>query len=121
MIDKINNIIEHYGTKGMKWGVRKDRKGSGKRKSARAVAKGLSDEELKARVDRLNTEKRYVELVEGKGGSSTTGRGRKAVTKLVQDAAKESVKNFIVSDAITPVLKTYVGPLVKKTLRVSQG
>lgn len=32
--DSLDNFLEHHGVKGMKWGVRKDRKSSGKKKTS---------------------------------------------------------------------------------------
>lgn len=47
----MTEALMHYGVKGMKWGVRKSE-----------IAQ-LSDEELQRRVNRLNLEKRYKELM----------------------------------------------------------
>lgn len=50
-----DNVLEHHGVKGMKWGVRKDRKGSGSgsnRKSSdkKSIIKGVSGESVKKAV-----------------------------------------------------------------------
>lgn len=59
------NYIEHYGVKGMKWGVR--RKPSPVKTSAvdrkRKVSK-LSDNELNRSINRLEKEKKYRELLD---------------------------------------------------------
>lgn len=47
----IDDCLMHYGVKGMKWGVRKDRGSSGKRKTTSAKSKSKStDSELKDKV-----------------------------------------------------------------------
>lgn len=47
----IDDYLMHYGVKGMKWGVRKDRGSSGKRKTTSAKSKSKStDSELKDKV-----------------------------------------------------------------------
>ncbi len=89
----IDNILEHYGTKGMKWGVRK-KSGSGKKKSAKQTVKTLTNKELKKRVDRLNMEKQYVDLV-GKSSSSSILKGRAVVTQMVKTAGKQKMQSLI--------------------------
>lgn len=72
--------IFHYGVPGMKWGVRKERRSSSglatgtprsyrKSKKARQkageVAEQMDYKELQRKVQRLELEKRYVDLVAG--------------------------------------------------------
>ena len=65
-----NNELRHYGIKGMKWGVRRfqNEDGSytaaGKRRAKQQKAESMSDEELAARVKRLNMEKTYKPRIE---------------------------------------------------------
>ena len=88
---EILNELEHYGVKGMKWGIRKDRssKSSGtKKKSARSEArakkkkaaaaskaasnpKNMSNEELRKRNERMRLEQEYKRLK--KEGRPSTG------------------------------------------------
>lgn len=86
------SFLEHYGKKGMKWGVRKDRK-SGKGKSAKQIAKTLTDAELKKRVNRLNMEKQYVDLV--KGAPSSVSKGRGLVTQMLKTAGKQKAQSLV--------------------------
>ncbi len=98
-----HDILEHYGTKGMKWGVRKVRgSAKGKGKSARKTAKTLTNKELKKRVDRLNMEKQYTEL-SNKKNATTTSRGKAFVTKILVTAGKQKMQQLAtkaVSDVV---------------------
>lgn len=59
--------LAHYGVKGMKWGVRKDRYSSNPNaKKKKASVKDLSDEELRTKLKRMNMEAQYVKLTSPK-------------------------------------------------------
>lgn len=64
--EKAKNVIEHYGTKGMQWGVRKKRSASASSKSTSKLTKKkgfqLTDDELKKVNARLSLEKTYSQL-----------------------------------------------------------
>ena len=79
----INGELYHYGVPGMKWGVRKDRSASSsgrglfgwKRKNnpndprinvKKKKLSELSDAEIKARIARLDLEKKYIDAVNNK-------------------------------------------------------
>lgn len=88
-------FLEHYGVKGMRWGVRrsnrsKKRSGSTPKKrrapSAKTLsnrAKRLSDEDLKDRISRMELEKKYIDL-----SRNTTGAGKKYTRELIESAGK---------------------------------
>lgn len=98
--DAVEDFLQHYGVKGMRWGFRKDG-GSGGRKAAsskesadskKAAAakakvgrkgntKALSNDELQALVKRMNLEKQYKNLSSEKAVSP-------AHTKLARTGAK---------------------------------
>ena len=100
--------LEHYGVKGMKWGVRKNRPSSGKKrrkgpvqininvgrksnkKDSKEGIKGLTDQELLARVNRLNLEKRYREL-----SSPQKSAGKQFVTDVISQSGKEVAKKYV--------------------------
>jgi hypothetical protein len=88
----LDNFLEHFGTKGMKWGIRKDRKGSGK-KSAKQTAKTLTNKELKKRVDRMNMEKQYSSLAK-KDAEASMSKGQKIVNGVVADFGNRVVKDL---------------------------
>lgn len=48
----MSDIIQHFGVKGMKWGVRKDRKS----------VKNMTDKELQNANNRMRLEREYKEL-----------------------------------------------------------
>lgn len=73
-IQNFADAIAQYGVKGMKWGVRKDRKGSSSRS-----AKDIPDDELKKTVARMELEQKYLKL---------TAPQRSAGKKIVMDSLK---------------------------------
>ena len=80
-----NNELRHYGIKGMKWGVRRfqNEDGSytaaGKRRAKQQKAESMSDEELAARVKRLNMEKTYKKLSKESEPKSTLEKSKDVV------------------------------------------
>lgn len=100
--EETQEFLEHYGVKGMKWGVRKDRKGRRSKsafqklkdksasddrtrykKSSDAPAR-LTDAELEKRIKRLESEKKYNEL-----NSRTVSQGEKLVTEVITNAGRK--------------------------------
>jgi hypothetical protein len=88
--------LSHYGVKGMKWGIRK-RSSSTKRTSKSIFSKNkennkasskkkvseLSNEELTAKIERLNLEKRYAELAKAVSPPKST-RGKDFVLRVLE-------------------------------------
>ena len=111
-----DNFLEHYGIKGMKWGVRK-RSSSSSRSSADSVAKKaakLSDVELRARVNRLNMEKQYVKLIAEKNQKPPTAidRGAKYVGNIVKNNADYAVRRGT-KNVVKMVVDNYSKDLAK--------
>lgn len=103
------DILEHYGVKGMKWGVRK------KRDPGRTVFEKppsrLTDDELKRRIQRLESEKRYNELNrrdvsqgERLAAEILTNVGRATVTTVGTAAALYGVSRLLQSQGVDPQL-----------------
>ncbi len=115
---KTKEFLEHYGTKGMKWGVRK-KPGSGVKKTAAkkpktkaskktdtgrgTKTKNLSDKDLKARVNRLNMEKQYKTLRSENAGAIS--RGAKATKKIVSSSAKTALSNYLTNTVFRNVIE----------------
>jgi len=83
---ELDSYLEHYGIKGMRWGVsRSDKKLAKARASSRTIyekgPKELSANELKRRVNRMETEKRYVAL---NPPTADTNKGKNFVVKKVE-------------------------------------
>lgn len=79
------DILEHYGVKGMHWGVRRDRED----------LTSLSEDDLRKRVDRMRLEKQYREL-------SVTPSSSAGVRFIVKHADKTV-------SALIGMATTYVG------------
>jgi 2'-5' RNA ligase len=79
MSDAVENVLAHYGKKGMKWGVRRD-----PQTGARPIAVSLDQSKFgkvsKANVDRYNRKKGYIDNPK-KPSSSDAKRADKAVKK----------------------------------------
>lgn len=92
-----NNYLYHHGVKGMKWGVRRDRKKSGGRQSRRAMRAAeaekvhkMSDAELRARINRIQMEKQYAQLTK-----KEVSAGRKFVTDVLLNASKQTASSYV--------------------------
>lgn len=118
MSDGTGEFLEHYGIRGMRWGVRRDNPsgGSGRTHSddaARAATahaklkqhgtKALSNEELRVLVDRMNLEAQFKRL-EPPSGKQKAGKfvadllvsvGKQQATKLATDIAAKQVGNLL--------------------------
>ena len=96
--------IEHYGKKGMKWGVRKrtlrEERERGKRFKASQNRRVLKDEELNNMISRLEKEKKLKNLVE-----EDLTPGRKAAKSIVSESGQKVVKTVVAGAAMYGVKK----------------
>lgn len=123
--------VVHYGVKGMRWGVRKQRPtSSGKRKgktNARRIyekiagkketpkkqsqavsprrkrAYEMSDEELRSVINRMQMERTYAQLT-----AKEVSKGRKFVNDVLYNSAKATVTSYTtkaMSKAVEKLLK----------------
>lgn len=83
-IQDFANAISQYGVKGMKWGVRKDRKSS-----STPSAKSLSDSELRNKVNRLQLEQQYTKLT-----AKQRSTGQKIVMDTIKNVAQTQLTTF---------------------------
>lgn len=89
------NYLEHYGVKGMRWGVRKDRSTSTtgrKRPNRREEARRMTDKELRDKINRLQMEQQYVKLT-----SSSYSTGKRKATSALKTFGKLGVKAVAVA------------------------
>ena len=88
--------LEHYGVKGMKWGVRKDRsrKNSNtssekrviqKRKETRSRLRSLSDSDLDSMINRIEKEKKLRSLIDN---DTAAGRGKNFIKSVTGSAGQ---------------------------------
>lgn len=100
-----NNELIHYGVLGMKWGVRRARSkssssGGGKRRGLKSSfkkivnkrksksVKNMSNEELRARINRLQLEKQYKSLK-----NEVRNPAKKFAQDVIKDVGSQMVKD----------------------------
>lgn len=131
-------FFEHYGIKGMKWGVRRSReqlarlrgdkspKTPSKKSGRDARLSSISDKELQSRINRLNMEKNYKRLLAEAAESNKSptakalAKGREEVQGVLVNAGKEAIKNYASSQfqvGLTkgiPVVAGVVSKVIKR-------
>lgn len=107
----VDNYLEHYGKKGMRWGTRKSKnKVSGVRNYQTSK---LSNQELKKVITRMELEQRYSEL--NKKGS-VKGKGLDATKKFLA-ANGNTVAKVVVSSVATAAVAAFLkSPKAKSQL-----
>lgn len=142
------DIIEHYGVLGQKWGVRKSLDKTGRKQYAKkateakvekskkkvsvlkqAVKKAkeiktdskpksvheLSDSELRERINRLNMEKQYSDLMKSQVSALNPPKQKSATRKFMENVGQEAAKAMImgaVAIATEKVVKPYAASLL---------
>lgn len=119
MTRTIDDVLAHYGVKGMRWGVRRNRSQidsssedhrtaqAARAKAKKGGTKSLSNKELKDLIERLNLEKQYSTVVppsRGKrilnAGAKFTGDvllgvGKQQATKLASDQVAKTIAQLL--------------------------
>lgn len=95
-----DKFLEHFGVKGMHWGVRKNggatttvakKPNSTERTQYKTAPAKLSDDELTRRITRLEREKRYNDL-----NAKTVFKGKKLATDILEQNGKQIVSMAVV-------------------------
>lgn len=142
-VNPTEDFLEHYGVKGMKWGVRKDRRTRNEdRREARAAKKSqkqanksvkadrrssakqrrnLSDADIDALIKRLEKEKKLKDLTAKDTSpgrdfikSVSTDAGKQAATRMAAGAAVYLVKAALTKEFNLAEAAAYVAPKPKK-------
>lgn len=118
----MDNSLAHFGIKGMKWGVRRyqNRDGSltpaGKKRYAdddSSSVKNMSDQELREKINRLNLEKQYKDLI---SSPKQVNRGKKILTDILESSSKNigtQLATYFLGEAVNKYIgkgKTIVNP-----------
>jgi len=106
--------LEHFGVKGMRWGVRrKNVRPSGdaatadklKSKLKSGGTKALTNKELKKLVERMNLEKQYKNLAP----TPATKKAGKFVADMLLQAGKSEISRLVVGQAAKQLPKILAG------------
>lgn len=106
----VDDFLEHFGVKGMKWGQRKKRssgRGSGTKTAYKKPAARLNDAELNRRIKRMELEKKYSDL-----NQSVTNPGRSYAKGIMSNQGKAVVGTIV---------GTTVGFMVNRALNQKFG
>ena len=102
-IDKVDDFLEHYGVKGMRWGTRRGRRGTSgyskdaktavgirrKAKTSPVKVKALSNQEIETYLRRVSLEARYSDVHPRIGRRAlNTVKSILGVGRTVNEAAK---------------------------------
>jgi len=107
--------LAHYGKKGMRWGKRKATSSSEDDGPPKPDVKKMSDDDLKAAINRIKLEKEYVKLTQPEVSS-----GQKIVKSLLSDVgtvARKQGRNYL-DRQIEELMKEGIKGAAKKTAKV---
>jgi len=101
MVMTADEFLEHFGKKGMKWGVRKRATPAGPATApAKPHASSLSDADLKKHIERMNLEQQYTRLTTPKKDNSEAidfakGLGKNIVSAAVMAVATKQIASVM--------------------------
>ena len=126
-----DEFLAHFGVRGMKWGVRKNRGGSGsttdetgqtkQATSSNTHAKGgsssvkkvnikeLSDDELRRMINRMQMEQQLKQLT-----AAETKKGGSAINEILKTAGKQTAQQLATKAAMATAL-TLIGVAANKS------
>jgi hypothetical protein len=129
------NFIEHFGTRGMKWGVRRtraERAGGkkeekdgdskpkvvvGKTKTGGKAASEMSDAQLKRVNNRLNMEQQYAKMTDP--GPSMTQRIMNSTSKFALQAGRQVAMTQVTNLANEKASQQVASMLAKRAAKVA--
>lgn len=88
--EAVDNILEHHGVKGMRWGVRKGKGTPTARTRFSKAPKHLSPEELTKRIGRMEAEKKYNSL-----NAPDKSKGKQIAEEILTDSGKRIAKTVV--------------------------
>lgn len=122
----VDEFLEHYGVKGMQWGVRRRRSASeekvrSKRKKLVNKRRLLSDDDIKKHIDRISSEKKLKELIDQdlNPGKTVAKRivsesGQKVARTVLSGAALYAVKVAVDKKFNAGEAASFIAPKPKK-------
>jgi hypothetical protein len=101
--DLATKYLEHYGKKGMKWGVRKSRTRRemaviNSRKNIRKNRKFISDKDLDQYITRLQNEKKLKDLLD-----DDLAPGKTASKRILGESGQKVAKTLVAGGALLAV------------------
>ena len=101
-----DNELYHYGVLGMKWGVRRKRNSSNVEtvKPKKKTLSEMSDDELKSKLNRLQMEKQYKELVRTLQDSKAKTFVKKVLERSGENIATQTA-TYIMGKSVNKLLK----------------
>lgn len=103
----MEDFLEHYGVKGMQWGVRKAKEKRASAASPYTKAKRLSDQDLKAAVERMRLEQQYVQMAKSLKKPNPAKQILSKIGNKTVEAAGAAVATAAVGAAIVGLKKAY--------------
>lgn len=114
-METVEEVLAHYGVRGMRWGVRKNRVDTSsddaknadqaKKKVKAGGVKALSNKELQSLVTRMNLEQQFSRLHQ----PSPASKVGKFVADTLLNVGKQEAAKFLAAQAAKKVAKALAG------------
>lgn len=110
----LDEFLEHFGVKGMRWGVRRNRSAQNTSEGVdpTKAAKKMSDHELKQAVERLRLEKQYVDMMRGESSSPQRSAGKDFANSILKDSGNRLI-GALVGGVATLAVEQILGGKIK--------